>query len=85
MFYPAKHAPNYPIGYKAPIAFACACILLTFLFRHLSIQYRKNKSFQVESVSSEEEYEEDREKEVIVDMKSETDALPTLNNDVKRD
>ena len=39
----------------------------------------------MESVSSGEEYEEDREKELIVDTKSETDAVPTLNNEVKRD
>ncbi|KAJ9114058.1 hypothetical protein QFC22_005878 [Naganishia vaughanmartiniae] len=36
VFYPAKHAPEYPIGYKAPIGFSIACIALTFVFRYLS-------------------------------------------------
>ncbi|GHJ89178.1 hypothetical protein NliqN6_5580 [Naganishia liquefaciens] len=85
VFYPAKHAPQYPIGYKAPIAFASICILLTFVFRHLSLRDQRNKAFQVESVSSGEEYEEDREKEVMGETKSETDALPTLSHAVKRE
>ncbi|KAJ9112857.1 hypothetical protein QFC19_000412 [Naganishia cerealis] len=50
VFYPAKHAPVYPIGYKAAIGFSVACIALTFLFRWLS-----ERNPRVASVESEEE------------------------------
>ncbi|KAJ9117379.1 hypothetical protein QFC24_006473 [Naganishia onofrii] len=41
VFYPAKHAPVYPIGYKAPIGFSIACIALTLVFRWLSARSRR--------------------------------------------
>lgn len=85
VFYPAKHAPRYPIGYKAPIAFSCACILLTLLFRQLSLRDRRVKDL---SDSSAEEFEEehessqdqghDQEKELTTDTKSELEGMPTL-------
>jgi hypothetical protein len=55
--YPAKHAPLYPIGYKAPIGFSLAWITLTLVFRWLSIRdHRRNKIVhsEDESVSGEE-------------------------------
>lgn len=40
LIYPAKKAPNYPIGYKAAAAFAVASIAATGLFYHLDRKTR---------------------------------------------
>jgi hypothetical protein len=87
VFYPAKHAPKYPIGYKAPIAFSCACILLTLAFRHLSLRDRRGKDLGNSSAEEFEEehesnpdHENDHEKELGADTKSEVEGMPTLYN-----
>lgn len=38
VFYPAKYAPLYPIGYKAALGMAIACILFTLGFKWLSLR-----------------------------------------------
>ncbi|KAJ9091483.1 hypothetical protein QFC20_007623 [Naganishia adeliensis] len=82
VFYPAKHAPIYPIGYKAPIGFSLACIALTLLFRWLSIRDHRNKVVQSEdeSMSGEEYGVGQEEKAMDVDSKSATAGLPELGN-----
>jgi hypothetical protein len=82
VFYPAKHAPIYPIGYKAPIGFSLACIALTLVFRWLSIRDHRNKVVQSEdeSMSGEEYGVGQEEKAMDVDSKSETAVLPELGN-----
>jgi hypothetical protein len=79
VFYPAKHAPVYPIGYKAPIGFSLACIALTLVFRWLSVREYRSKVVQAEDESiSGEEYAVEQEKAIDVDSKSE--SVPTLDN-----
>lgn len=38
VFYPAKYAPLYPIGYKAAVGMAIACMLFTLAFKWLSLR-----------------------------------------------
>jgi hypothetical protein len=83
VFYPAKHAPVYPIGYKAPIGFSLACITLTLVFRWLSIRdHQRNKIVhsEDESVSGEEYGVGQDEKAMDVDSKGETADVPELGN-----
>jgi hypothetical protein len=81
LFYPAKHAPVYPIGYKAPIGFSLACIMLTLVFRWLSARkqppvalYETDDSLMIREDCSE------KEKVNEADSKGDAPIVPTLNS-----
>ena len=80
VFYPAKYAPKYPIGYKAAIAFALVSIALTLVFRWLSLRQPTGAAMTVEQQEDDVmRHESDEETKTGGDMvKGELASVPTL-------
>jgi hypothetical protein len=80
VFYPAKFAPKYPIGYKAAIAFALVSIALTLVFRWLSMRQPAGAVMTIEQQEDEVmQQESDEETKTGGGMvKGELASVPTL-------
>jgi hypothetical protein len=81
VFYPAKYAPLYPIGYKAALGMAIACILFTLGFKWLSLRHPATSIAAIISQDSAEVgrsgSQDDEEKADDV-VKGEMPIVPTL-------
>lgn len=81
MFYPAKYAPLYPIGYKAALGMAIACILFTLAFKWLSLRRPATSIAAIisqepaDSVRNGSQDDEEKADDVV---KGEIPVVPTL-------